>query len=432
MRRHGRRGERNRHLFGGADHHLAGRLRGGTIVGAWAGSSAMSVITISGSTGSAGSSGTTGVGGAGSARLAAARRDDRRALVAAGRVVGLACGHGGEQAGGDQRDRLGPRQRLGGLDQAASELGGRRTVFTVRTAGSFEHGGERTEVGRDRHQLADAAGERRHGRVAGERHRPGDRFDQRQRQRVHVGLGIDLHAERLLGRGISRHVGRHVRRVLPRIGTEQFGEAEVDDPQPAIVAEHELGRGDLGVHDAALMGEVERPARLEADHERLRRLERASTVEQVAQAAAGEVFAGPEPGRLRIFGRPAPRSTGPQSSTLAMFGWVRAAPASQWRTKSSANPGRSTSSGRTILSVTGWCVGLVERDGDDRVRTCRDHRLDAVAIGERAPDEPVGRLGRLRVVECLGLLMCRLPRLRNAIWWARAVVGSSHSGIMEA
>ena len=293
------------------------------------------------------------------ARLAplASALDDRGALVAARRVVGLPCRHRGEQAGGDQRDRLGPRQRLGGLDQAAAELGGRRTVLAVRASGSFEHGGERAEIGRDRHQLADAAGQRRHRRVAGERHRAGHRFDQRQRQRVHVGLGVDLHAERLLGRGVPGDVGRHVGRVLPGIGTEQFGEPEVDDAQPAIVAEHELGRGDLGVHDAALVGEVERPARFEADDERLGRLEGAATIEEVAQAAAGEVFAGPEPRRLRIVGaRRWRRSTGPQSSTLAMFGWVRAAPASQWRAKSSAKPGRSTSSGRTILSVTGWCV----------------------------------------------------------------------------
>ena len=48
-----------------------------------------------------------------------------------------------------------------GLDQAPAELGGRRTILAVRTAGAFEHGGERAEVGRHRHQLADAQRERR-------------------------------------------------------------------------------------------------------------------------------------------------------------------------------------------------------------------------------------------------------------------------------
>ena len=71
---------------------------------------------------------------------------------------------------------------------------------------------------------------------------------------------------------------------------EQAGQAEVDDAQPAIVAEHQLGRRQLGVHEALAVGEVEPAARLQADHQRLRRVELAAAVEQVAQAAAGQVL----------------------------------------------------------------------------------------------------------------------------------------------
>ena len=49
-------------------------------------------------------------------------------------------------------------------------------------------------------------------------------------------------------------------------------------------------------------------------------------------------------------------------------------------------------------------IRLIEGDGDDRVRPGRDHRFDAIPIGQRPTDEPVGRLERLRVVVHVVLL----------------------------
>ncbi len=93
---------------------------------------------------------------------------------------------------------------------------------------------------------------------------------------------------------------RHRRRFLPRLDAEQFGHREVDDAQPGVVTEDEFRRGDLGVDDPSGVRHVERPARLEADHERLRGLEEAPPVEQVAQTPAAEVLDDPEHRRLAV------------------------------------------------------------------------------------------------------------------------------------
>ncbi len=91
----------------------------------------------------------------------------------------------------------------------------------------------------------------------------------------------------LLGRGVPGGVRRHRVGLLPGRLVEQRCEPEVGDAETAIVTEHQLRRGQLGVHETATMGVVERPACVEADRERLRRREKTSTVEHVAQTAAG-------------------------------------------------------------------------------------------------------------------------------------------------
>ena len=190
----------------------------------------------------------------------------------------------------DERDRRRPGQLLGRPHQAAAELRRREAVGRVRAPGALEHGGERAEVGRHRHQAADPCRQRGDGRAGGERHRAADGLDQDQRQRVHVRRAVDRLAERLLGRAVAGDVGRDGRRLLPVVGAEQAGQAEVDDAQPAVVAEHELRRRQLAVHEVLVVGEVEAAAGLQPDHQGLRRLEPAAPVEEVAQAAAGEVL----------------------------------------------------------------------------------------------------------------------------------------------
>ena len=94
----------------------------------------------------------------------------------------------------------------------------------------------------------------------------------------------------LFGRGVAGHVGGDSRRFLPVRLAEDAGEPEVDDAQAAIVAEDELRRRQLGVHKTLAMGEVEAAARLQADHQGLRRGEVPAAVEEVAQVAARQVL----------------------------------------------------------------------------------------------------------------------------------------------
>ena len=79
-------------------------------------------------------------------------------------------------------------------------------------------------------------------------------------------------------------------RLLPLRLAEDARQSEVDDAQPAVVAEHQLGRGQLGVHQTLAMGEVESPAGLQPDHQRLRRREVPAAIEEVAQVPAGQVL----------------------------------------------------------------------------------------------------------------------------------------------
>ena len=120
--------------------------------------------------------------------------------------------------------------------------------------------------------------------------RAGHRLDEDQRQRVDVGVAVERLALGLLGRRVAGHVGGDPGRLLPVRLAEDAGESEVDDAQPAVVAEHELRRRQLGVHEALAVGEVEAAAGLQPDHQRLRRREVAAAVEEVAQVPAGQVL----------------------------------------------------------------------------------------------------------------------------------------------
>ena len=93
-----------------------------------------------------------------------------------------------EQPGVGQADRRRTRQLLRRLHQGSTELRSRVPIVGQRPAGALEHGGQRAEVGRHRHQTTDAVAERGDSRVAGERHRARHRFEHRQAQRVDVAL----------------------------------------------------------------------------------------------------------------------------------------------------------------------------------------------------------------------------------------------------
>ena len=104
-------------------------------------------------------------------------------------------------------------------------------------------------------------------------------------------MAVERLALGLLGRGVSGDVGGHPGRLLPVRFTENAGEAEIDDAQPAVVTEHELRRRQLGVDESLAVGEIETAARLQTDHQRLRRREVAATVEEIAQIPARQVLA---------------------------------------------------------------------------------------------------------------------------------------------
>ena len=205
--------------------------------------------------------------------------------------VGSAPGRRGEQAARDEGQRCRAGQLLRGLVQRPTELRRRRSIVGIGTTGTLEHGGERTEVGRHRHQLVDPVRQRRDRRVAHERQLPRDRFEQAEAQRVHVALARGFEALRLLGRGELRLLDVDPRGLHPPGVADERGEADVGQPQPAVGAEHEVRGADVAVHETRPMGDVETATGIEADHHHLRRAELTTTVAQVAQAASGEVLA---------------------------------------------------------------------------------------------------------------------------------------------
>ena len=128
------------------------------------------------------------------------------------------------------------------------------------------------------------------GGVGGERHLTGDRLDQRQGQRVDVGLAVDGLAPGLLGRGVAGRAEHDAGGLGPRRLGEGPGQAEVGDAQPAVLAEQEVGGLDVAVDEAPAVGVVEAAGRLEADQQRLRRRQRRPRSSIGAQAAAAEVL----------------------------------------------------------------------------------------------------------------------------------------------
>ena len=110
-------------------------------------------------------------------------------------------------------------------------------------------------------------------------------------ERVHVGLPVERLALGLLGGGVAGGAEHARRRLGPgRLG-EGAGQAEVGDAQPAVLAEQQVGGLDVAVDEAAAVGVVEGPGRLEADQEGLRRAQpRGPWSSMAAQAPAAEVL----------------------------------------------------------------------------------------------------------------------------------------------
>ena len=142
--------------------------------------------------------------------------------------------------------------------------------------------------------------QRGHRRIAGEGDLAGDRLDETERQRVHVGLVVDLETQCLFGRCIPGDVCRDGCGFFPRLSPHEFRHGEVDDPQTRVGTEDQLRRGDLGVHHAAGVRRIERTARLQPHHQRLGGLEQSTAIEEITQTAPAEVLDDPEHGALAV------------------------------------------------------------------------------------------------------------------------------------
>ena len=99
-----------------------------------------------------------------------------------------------------------------------------------------------------------------HPEVAAEGELAGEQFVEDDTEAVHVAAAVDL--ARLTGRLLRAHVRRcaYDRPILsdPNVSGVALGEAEVHQARPANAVQHHIGRLDVTVDDAALMGVIER------------------------------------------------------------------------------------------------------------------------------------------------------------------------------
>ena len=94
---------------------------------------------------------------------------------------------------------------------------------------------------------------------------------------------------RLLGRRVLDTIHAAAGDIARNI-VQHLGQPDIDDVQPSIVTEDQRGRPDVGVHQPMSMHRVERLAGVETDDECLRWRQQPTTVEEIAQAATGEVL----------------------------------------------------------------------------------------------------------------------------------------------
>ena len=90
------------------------------------------------------------------------------------------------------------------------------------------------------------------------------------------------------GDGVARRAEHHTRGLRPRRLGDGASEPEVGDAEPAVVAEQEVRRLDVAVHEPSAVGVVETACRLETDEQRLRRREASTSFEHRPQRAVGE------------------------------------------------------------------------------------------------------------------------------------------------
>ena len=175
------------------------------------------------------------------------------------------------------------RQLLRRGQQSERKLAGVGSFCGVGPAGTLEHAPQRPEVGGHFDRRINARHERRDRRVGREGHATGDGLDEHQGEGVDVALAVGRFAAGLLGARVPSRAQHRAGRFGPGRFGQRASEPEVADAQPSLLAEQEVGRLDVAVHEAARVRVLEATGRLEPDHQRLRRCEPAAGVEHGAQ-----------------------------------------------------------------------------------------------------------------------------------------------------
>ena len=197
----------------------------------------------------------------------------------------LAVAHGRHD-----RQGLGAIEVLRRCHQGYLELRGFGSLVGVEAGSALQHRAQASELGSELQVALGAQRERRSGRVGAERDRPGDAFDQHQRQGVDVGASVETSSQGLFGRGVASGTHGCAGRLGPRRLGERPGQTEVGQPQSPVLVEEQVGGLHVAMDESPLVGVCERAGGVEADDQGLRGTEGHSAVQDPAQAATAQVL----------------------------------------------------------------------------------------------------------------------------------------------
>ncbi len=131
-----------------------------------------------------------------------------------------------------------------------------------------------------------AGGQRADGGVGHRRDGAGHRLDEDDRQRVEVGAAVERRARRLFRRRVPGGAHDGTGRLGPTRLRQRTRQAEVGDPEDAVLVEEQVRRLDVAVDQPADVGVLQCRGDLAADVRGLREREVLAGVEQPPQAPA--------------------------------------------------------------------------------------------------------------------------------------------------
>ena len=163
-------------------------------------------------------------------------------------------------AGPTGRARIGSparNRRRSSASAAADGVPPRRLLLQALQADRLQVARDRRIEPPRRHRLvADDLEHRVHRRGRLERRPAGDQGIERRPQRIHVGRRADLAplAAGLLRRHVAGRPHDLARAGQPAVALHLLGQAEVGDPRVAVLVEQDVGRLQVAVNHAALVG----------------------------------------------------------------------------------------------------------------------------------------------------------------------------------